>query len=151
MWHDVRVLRLFYPAFATGRFATGLLLVRVFVGVALTLHGLKKASDPFHWMDGGSDAAIAPLQFLAMLSELGGGIGLALGLLTPLCCFGIIATMAVAIRHHVAAGGPFIGKGGWELAGVYGIAALAVAFAGPGRWSVDYFLLGRRRGEAPPE
>jgi len=146
------VLRLFYPAFATGRFATALLLLRVFAGVALTLHGLKKADHPFTWMDGMSDATIAPLQCAAMVAELGGGIAIALGFITPLWCLGVLATMSVAIRHHLAAGGPFVGpKGSWEAAGFYAIVSLVLLCAGPGRWSIDFFLFGRRRGEAPPE
>ena len=140
------MLKLLYPPFATGRFATGLFVLRVFAGVALTLHGLKKAHDPLHWMDGMSDAAIAPLQAAAAIAELVGGICLALGFFTPLWCLAIGATMSVAIRHHVASG-----KGSWELAGVYAATALTVLIAGPGRWSVDFFLFGRRRGEAPPQ
>jgi uncharacterized membrane protein YphA (DoxX/SURF4 family) len=145
------VLRLIYPPFATGRTSVALLVLRVFAGVALTLHGLKKAKDPFHWMDGSPDAAIGPLQFMAVVAEVGGGICLALGFLTPLWCVLILSTMGVAIHKHVGEGGAFVGgKGAWELAGMHAIISLTALIAGPGRWSVDFFLFGRRRGEAPP-
>lgn len=146
------MLRLAYPLFATGRPALGLLVLRVVFGVAIALHGWPKIQDPFHWMDRRPDAAPELLQLLAALSELAGGIALALGLLTPLACLGILATLGYAIYLHVAAGDPFVEPGvkTWELAGLHVTASLALLFAGPGRWSLDFFLFGRRRGEQPP-
>jgi putative oxidoreductase len=145
------VLRLFYPAFVTGRPALGLLALRLLAGTAMALHGWKKIQDPFHWMDGAASPAIAPLQALAAVSEFGGGIGLALGLLTPLCCLGILSTMAVAMYTHISRGDPFVGKPSWELAAMHASVSLTVLLAGPGRWAADFALLGRRRGELPPE
>jgi putative oxidoreductase len=146
-----RVLRLLYPPFATGRLSVGLLVIRVLAGVAMTFHGWKKIQDPLHWMDGSASPAIGPLQALAAISEFGGGIGLALGLLTPLCCLGIISTMTVAMYTHIARGDAFVGKPSWELAALHASVAAGVLFAGPGRWSADFLLVGRRRGELPPE
>jgi putative oxidoreductase len=144
------MLRLAYPPFATGRTALALLLLRLMFGVAMTLHGWKKIQDPLHWMDGSEHAASAPLQALAAISEFGGGLALALGLLTPLACLGIAATMSFAIYTHVDRGHAFVGKPSWELAGLHLAVAVGLLLAGPGRWSVDFALLGRRRGEAPP-
>ncbi len=146
------MLRLFYAPFATGRLALGLLVMRSLAGVAMALHGWKKIQDPLHWMDGMPSAAIEPLQAIAAVSEFAGGIGLALGLLTPLCCVGILGTMSVALHMHISRGDAFVlGKPSWELAGLHASVALATLIAGPGRWSVDFLLVGRRRGELPPQ
>jgi putative oxidoreductase len=146
------VLRLAYPRFVTGRPALGLLALRVTFGVAMAHHGWPKIQNPFHWMDRRADAAPEALQLLAAVAEFAGGIGLALGLLTPLCCLGILATLGYAIYAHIDAGDPFVKPGGrsWELAALHWTAAFAVLLAGPGRWSADFFVLGRRRGETPP-
>ena len=147
------MLHIVYPPFATGRNALALLALRVVGGVAMAFHGWAKIQDPLHWMDGKfADPAPAPLQALAAISEFVGGIGLALGLLTPLCCVGLLATMGFALQHHLGKGDPFVkpGKASWELAAIHGTVALTLLFAGPGRWSADFFLFGRRRGEAPP-
>lgn len=149
------MLRLAYPLFATGRTALGLLVLRVLAGVAMAFHGWGKIQHPTTWMDGKfPEPAVAPLQALAAVSEFVGGIALAMGLVTPLACLGIIATMGFALEHHVGRGDPFVikgsAKGTWELAAIHASIATAVLLAGPGRWSIDFFLFGRRRGEAPP-
>jgi putative oxidoreductase len=98
----------------------------------------------------GPDAPVPGiLQALAALSEFGGGIALILGLLTPIAMIGLICTMLTAIfTVHLKAGDPFVARGGgrsWELAGLYLGAALMVLLAGPGRFSLDALLFGKRR------
>lgn len=80
-----------------------LLLVRVAAGAFFIQHGWGKIQNPFHWMDQGDAPAPAFFQLLAAFSEFGGGIALILGLLTPLACFGIACTMAVAVYTHLPA------------------------------------------------
>jgi putative oxidoreductase len=145
------VLHLVYPPFATGRTAVGLLVLRVLAGVAMAFHGWSKIQDPTGWMDARFERPyIAPLQALAALSEFAGGIALAAGLLTPLACLGVIATMGFAMQHHIGKGDAFVGRPSWELAAIHASISLAILLAGPGRWSADFFLFGSRRGEAPP-
>jgi len=149
------VLRLAFPLFATGRTALGLLVLRVVGGVAMAFHGWSKIQNPTGWMDGKfADPAPAVLQAAAAVSEFVGGIALAVGLFTPLFCLGILGTMAYALEHHIGRGDPFVikgsAKGTWELAAIHATIALTVLLAGPGRWSADFFLFGRLRGEAPP-
>jgi putative oxidoreductase len=87
------------------------------------------------------------LQALAALAEFGGGLGLLLGLITPICAVGLLCTMAYAAFTHISRGDPFVSKGGasYELALVYLVIAGAILLLGPGRYSVDYKLLGAKR------
>lgn len=129
-----------------------LLVLRFVAGAALMLHGWAKIQNPFAWM--GPDA-FAPsfLQALAALSEFGGGLACAIGLLTPLASLGISSTMAVAFYLHAfMQGDPFVSKGGgpsFELAVLYFCIALILMTVGPGRLSLDRMIFGSRSRQAP--
>ncbi len=120
--------------------STGLLIVRLVVGIAMIMHGWGKIQSPFSWM--GADAPVpGVLQLLAAISEFGGGIALVLGLLTSLAMVGMAITMAVAVyTHAVVKGDPFVG--GYELAAVYMVIALMFIAVGPGKYSVDHKIFG---------
>ncbi|HEX2223951.1 MAG TPA: DoxX family protein [Thermoanaerobaculia bacterium] len=125
-----------------------LLLLRLVAGFAFALHGWPKIQNAFGWM-GPEAFAPGPLQALAALSEFGGGIAWALGLLTPLASLGIACTMAVAFYlHAVMMGDPFVasgpGQGAYELALLYLAIAILLFVMGPGRFSVDRALFGRK-------
>jgi putative oxidoreductase len=126
----------------------GLLLLRLVMGAAFMIHGWPKIQNPTGWMP--SDAGFPPaLQACAAVAEFGGGIGLILGFLTPLAALGIAATMGVAIaKVHLPAGHPFVDSHGpsYELPAVYLAGALAILLVGPGRFSLDACLFGRRGG-----
>ncbi len=134
--------------FATGRAAAGLLILRLVFGSALMIHGWPKIQHPFSWMDKMPNHPPGFLQALAALSEFGGGLALILGLLTPLAALGVICTMSVAIlvAHK---GQPWIsiepGVRPFELASLYLTVALALLVAGPGVYSLDAKLFGRKR------
>lgn len=134
--------------FIGGRGALGLLIVRLFFGVGIAQHGWSKIQNPFGWM--GPDAGIPGIfQALAAVSEFGGGLALVLGLLTPIAMFGLACTMLYAVvMVHLKAGDPFVARGGgrsWELAGLYLAVALLMLFTGPGKYSLDAVLFGKRR------
>jgi putative oxidoreductase len=118
------------------------LLLRMVAGTAFIFHGSAKIVHPFSWMGPGS--SMPPLlQGLAALSEFGGGIAWILGLLVPLACFGIGATMSVALfRHVVVRGDRFVNPEGasYELAAVYFCVSLILLIVGPGRYSLDRLL-----------
>ena len=136
--------RFFTPDLLTSRASLGLLALRVFAGIALMFHGWGKIQKPFGWM--GPEAPVpSVLQALAALSEFGGGLALVLGLLTPLAMLGVLCTMAFAAFTHISRGDPFVGRGSWELAGVYFTVAVMMLLTGPGRFSLDAKLFGRRR------
>ncbi len=127
----------------------GLLLLRLTVGLTLGAHGAQKL---FGWFGGpGLDATGQGLQALgfhpgrrhalmAGVVEIGGGLLLALGLLTPLAATTVLAVMLVAaVSAHVKQGF-FITSGGYEYTLVLGAAGLAFAFTGPGAISLDALL-----------
>ena len=96
-------------------------------------HGLKPTAAAFDRL------GLRPGQVTATaagLSELGGGLLTIAGLASPAGPVAIAGTMAVASATH-RANGPFAGNGGYELAATNLAAALALAAAGPGRYSLD--------------
>jgi putative oxidoreductase len=89
---------------------------------------------------------------MAGLAETGGGLLLALGFLTPLAAALLCSIMLVAaISVHIKKGF-FVTNGGYEYTLVLGIAAIALAFTGPGSFSLDarvgHYLSGTRWGAA---
>lgn len=143
----VKILRLFQPLALDNRTSTGILLLRLVVGLAFMYHGWGKIQAPFEWM--GPDAKIpGSLQMLAAVSEFFGGLAWMLGALVPLASFGILCTMAVAVHMHMMIkGDPFVsstGGGSYELASVYLCVALLLLLGGPGRFSVDKLVFGEK-------
>jgi putative oxidoreductase len=124
----------------------GLLVLRLFVGLIVAAHGAQKL---FGWWGGpgmtnwtGSIQKLRirparPWAWIAALSEFGGGLLLALGLLSPLGSLAIIGAMVVAVATVHLPRGFWTSKGGYEfnLSLIGGAAALA--FTGPGAYSVD--------------
>lgn len=77
---------------------------------------------------------------LASTTEMGTGALLVLGLLTSFAAAGMVGVMAVAGWVVHRRNGFFITALGWEYTFVIGVAAVAVAGLGPGRWSIDHGL-----------
>ena len=125
----------------------GILLLRVTVGLTLAAHGAQKALG---WYGGYGPTATGQFfeslgfrpgrrhALLAGWSEIFGGVLLAIGLLTPLAAAIAAAVMIVAAALVHWKNGFFSTGGGYEYNLLLGVAALAVAFTGPGAISVDY-------------
>ncbi|MCU1692869.1 MAG: DoxX family protein [Frankiales bacterium] len=122
------------------------LLLRVFLGVMLLVHGLNKTSGP-----GGLSGTAGWFESLglrpgmlharaAAANEIGAGVLLTLGLLTPLAVAAFVGLMLVAALTDHRGKGFFIFKGGWEYVGLVAVGALAVALLGPGSVSLDAAL-----------
>ena len=124
----------------------GLLLLRLTIGLTLAAHGAQKL---FGWFGGpgldGTGQAMATLGFhpgrrhalMAGLVEVGGGLLLAIGFLTPAAAALVFSVMLVAAVSAHAKQGFFAHNGGYEYPLVLGVAGLAAAFTGPGALSLD--------------
>ena len=124
----------------------GLLLLRLVVGALFVGHGTQKL---FGWFGGGGiEGSSGFLQSMGFrnartwakvngLAEAGGGLFLALGLLTPFSAAAVIGTMLVASLTAHRGKGIWNQNGGSELPLVLATAAAAVAFTGPGAFSLD--------------
>jgi putative oxidoreductase len=76
----------------------------------------------------------------AALSEFGGGMLTALGLLNPIGPIGIISSMVMATGTAHWGKPIWVTAGGAELPVINIAAATAVAIAGPGKYSLDHAL-----------
>lgn len=127
---------------AHNRTSAALLLLRVVAGLAMANHGFGKIKNPMHWMDKAPNPAPGFLQLLAAISEFGGGLAIAAGLLTPLAALGLICTMGYAINTHRAKGQGFQD---YELAVMHLMVAVTMLVGGPGRFSADAFIFGKKK------
>ena len=123
----------------------GLLLLRLVVGALLVGHGAQKL---FGWFGGpglaaatglfGGHLRLRPALFWAVvgsLTEIGGGLLLAAGLLWPLGPVAIVAAMLMALTVHWPRF--WAQDGGIEFPLVLLVVALAFGLTGPGLYSLD--------------
>lgn len=132
----------------------GLLLIRIVVGLTMAAHGSQKLFGLFggHGLSG-TGAFLESLGFrpgrrhaeIAGATELGCGLMLATGTLTPFASAGFIGLMVVAAMtaHRRSF---FVTSGGFEYNLVLGSVAAGLAFTGPGLVSVDRLLDLEMRG-----
>lgn len=123
----------------------GLFGLRAILAVVMLAHGIN------HIFGGGKIAGTGrwfaslgmrpgPLHaWLASITEIGAGVLLLLGLLTPLACAGVVGVMLVAFITNHAKNGFFIFRPGegYEYVLTLLVAATSLALIGPGEWSVD--------------
>ncbi|MCX4821332.1 DoxX family protein [Streptomyces sp. NBC_01142] len=130
-----------------GAYDVGLLLLRLAVGLTMAGHGAQKL---FGWFDGPGIHGTGQffelsgyphgdaMALLAGLSETLGGLGLVLGLLTPLAGAAIVGTMINVIA--VKWGGGFFGPRGIEFELLLMVSAATLTLTGPGRYALDHFI-----------
>lgn len=123
-----------------------LLVLRLVVGLFFVAHGANKviggldgtarwfASIGMKWPKWQARAAAG--------TEVGAGLMLAAGLLTPLAAAAVTGVMLVAIVVAHRRSGFFVfNQGqGWEYCATIAAVATAIGVAGPGRWSIDQAL-----------
>src|SRR3954463_16414813 len=133
----------------------GLLVLRVVVGLTLAWHGYDKLHEPLKSqfishvgsmsLPGGEKLAYASIA-----AELGGGILLALGLLTRPAALLILINMGVAIfKAH--AGQAYHDTPNKQLAASFAAAAAALLLGGAGKLSIDALIFCRRRPADEPD
>src|ERR1700674_1571480 len=129
--------------------ALGLLILRLGIGLILAAHGAQKLFGVWGgpgmagWTQSVQRLRIRPAQpwaWVAALSEFGGGLLLGLGLLSPLGSLAIIGAMLVAIATVHLSKGFWTSRGGYEFNLSLIVGAAAVAFTGPGLYSLDNVL-----------
>ncbi|MGW8380391.1 DoxX family membrane protein [Streptomyces sp. ODS28] len=135
------------PAASAHAYDVGLLVLRVVLGLTIAAHGAQKL---FGWFGGGglegTGKAFAGMGYpagkamatVAGLTETFGGLGLVIGLLTPLAGAAVLGTMINAVS--VTASGGWFAPEGVEFAVLIAAGAAALALTGPGRYAVDRIL-----------
>ena len=126
--------------------AIGLLILRLGIGLIIAAHGAQKLFGVWggpgmaKWTQSVQRLRIRPAQpwaWVAALSEFGGGLLLVLGLLSPLGSLALIGAMLVAIATVHLPKGFWVSKGGYEFNLSLIAGAAALAFTGPGLYSLD--------------
>lgn len=123
-----------------------LLILRLVVGLTLAVHGTQKL---FGWFAGpglarlmqgferqGFKPAWLWVSFV-ILGEVGGGLSVALGFLTPLGAAGIFGAMFMATFKSHWKKGFIVSKGGYEYTLVLMAVSIALGLIGPGSYSLD--------------
>ena len=115
-------------------------LLRVVVGVIMTVHGWQKINSIPQTVEAFTNMGIPNPQiavYLAIAGEFLGGLGLIVGLLTPVAAFGVACTMAVAIFKVHWAKGLLAQNGGYEYPLTLLMVALFFMTNGAGPLSLD--------------
>jgi len=129
--------------------SSGLLIARLVFGLLMVGHGTQKL---FGWFGGyglaGTGGFLEGLGFrpgrafaaAASLTEITGGLLLALGFLGPVGPALIISVMLVAAMSVHRQNGLFASSNGIELPLLYAAGAISLALTGPGLFSLDAAL-----------
>jgi putative oxidoreductase len=127
-----------------------LLVARVLIGIVLIAHGWQKFAT---YGIGGVTASFekmgVPLPAVSAVFsavvELAGGAALLLGAATVVAGALVVLDMLGAFLLVHIGNGVFVTDNGFELVGMIAATALVLVAVGPGRFSVDAALAGRRR------
>ncbi len=132
----------------------GLTILRLAVGFIMAFHGWTKVADFSGWEQNVARLGIPAPQLFAALSaaaELGGGLALMLGFLTPIAALGIFINMLVAIFAVHAPNGLDAQRGGYEYPLLIAAVALFYLVRGAGPFSLDRLIFGMHREIEPDE
>jgi putative oxidoreductase len=122
------------------------LVLRIVIGFAFLQYGLAKAAHPVGWAaDIGMAGLPAIVQIGVVAAELGGGLLLLFGALTPLGALLIALDMLGAVvtfvmPHHGMIWISSTPRLTFEKNLFYAAAAVTLLLAGPGAYSIDALL-----------
>ena len=128
------------------QFNTIMLLARLVVGPTIFWHGYNKMfrggkiPGTAGWFDSMGMKPNGTIHaYVASLTEMGTGVLMLLGLLTPFAAAGIVGLMVVAgwTTHR---GAFLITKNGIEYVLILGTLSAVIGALGPGKWSLDRAL-----------
>ena len=122
-----------FSGFADGWPGVGLLLLRLLTGLALIYFGIANLRE-------------APSLATAVLEVIGIGAGILLlvGLWTP-----VSGSLAATVMVWIALSRYFSHSGDPWIAVVQAVLGAVLAMVGPGAWSIDARLFGRKRIDMP--
>ena len=122
-----------FSGFADGWPGIGLLLLRLLTSVALIHFGIANLREP-------------PLLATAVLqiTGIGAGILLLIGLWTP-----VAGALAAIVKLSIALSRYFSHSGDPWIAIIEAVLGAVLAMVGPGAWSIDARLFGRKRIDIP--
>jgi putative oxidoreductase len=124
----------------------GLLIIRLAAGLTMAAHGAQKL---FGWFGGPGltkleqgfrNQGFKPAWlwvFFVILGEVGGGLSLALGFLTPLGAAGVFGAMFMAVAKSHWKNGFWNSKRGIEYPLMLLAMAAGIGLTGPGLYSLD--------------
>ena len=123
-----------------------LMIFRVALGLTLAAHGYNKffkggkIEGTGQWFDSMGMRPGKAHAYLAASGEIGSGVFLAAGFLTPFAALGFVGLMSVAYWTVHGKNGFMILNEGWEYVFILAISAITVAMLGPGELSIDHVL-----------
>jgi putative oxidoreductase len=124
-----------------------LLILRLVVGILFMGHGTQKLFGVLGgpglvgfagWVQG---LGLRPARVWALVAgvcEFGGGLLLALGLITPIAALALLAVMVTAVATVHWTKGLWVTNGGYEYNLVLSAVAVALALGGPGTYALDH-------------
>ena len=127
-------------------FSVCVLLMRVMLGGMIAAHGLNKffgggkIAGTTAWFDSMGMRPAKANALMAATTEVGAGVLLIIGLLTPLACAALVSLMVVAIITVHYKNGFFVFNPGQGIEYCLVVAVMAVALGGlgAGKFSVDH-------------
>ena len=122
-----------FSGFASGLSGTGLLLLRLLTGAALIYFGIADLRE----------APPLPTALLQIIG-IGSGILLLIGLWTP-----VAGALAAIVKVSIAFSRYFSHSGDPWIPIVQAVLGAVLAMVGPGAWSIDARLFGRKRINLP--
>src|SRR5690606_6265806 len=136
--------RLLYPGSNTQAVDFALLVLRIAMGAMMLTHGLPKmekllAGGEIQFASVMGMSAATSLS-LAVFAEVACAVLLVLGLFTRLAAIPLVITMFVAV-FIIHSDDPFARK---EMGLLYLSGYLTLLFTGPGRYSLDELIFGRK-------
>lgn len=133
-----------------GTISLGVLVLRVVTAVIFIAHGLQKVTTGFAngmGPSGFEEVLVSAgfeqarlLTYLTIAAEIGGGLMLLLGLVTPLAAGAllVVAINAWMFLQSLQPGIQILGDGGVEFETLLVAALIALILTGPGRISLDF-------------